>query len=71
MQEVDAPVEPVKAVDPVASYQAWHKRTLAGLGAFLRSHYIVIAPLAAEVQQLVPEDAPDAIKAVLLQNLYL
>ena len=74
MQEADAPAEPVDSVtshDPLASYEAWRKRTLASLAAFLRSNYIVIAPLAEQIQQLLPEDAPAAIKTALLQNLYL
>lgn len=67
MQEADAPANP--PADPGSSFQAWQKRTLAAFTAFLRSHYMVLAPLASQVQELLGSDVPGGIKEVVTRHL--
>lgn len=69
MQEVGAPAE--APTDSAASFEAWQKRTLGAFRAFLRSRYMLIAPLASQVQELLGPDVPVGVKQVVTQNLYL
>lgn len=65
MQEADAPA------DSVASFEAWQQRTLAAFRAFLRNHYMVMVPLASQVQELLDSGVSDNVKQVVSQNLFL
>lgn len=51
------------------SFQAWHKRTLAAFTAFLRSHSVVIAPLAPQIQDLLGTNVSDDVQKVVSRHL--
>ena len=65
MQEADAPA------DSFASFEAWQQRTLAAFRAFLRNHYVVMVPLASQVQELLSSGVSENVKQVVTQNLCL
>ena len=69
MQEAGVPAE--APTDSTASFEAWQKRTLAAFRAFLRSRYMLIAPLASQVQGLLGPDVPVSVNKVVTQNLCL
>lgn len=51
------------------SQKAWRARTLAALGAFLRSHYIHVAAVAPMIEQQLGDGIPDDAKHVVMRNL--
>ena len=65
---MDEGYSPYSAVD---SQKAWRKRTLAALGAFLRSHYLHVARVAEQIEQQLSEGVSEDIKHVVLTNLNL
>ena len=53
------------------SRMAWRRRTLAALGAFLRRHYMNVAPVASQIEQEVTEGTSSDVKEVVMRNLEL
>lgn len=53
------------------SFKAWRSRTLAALGAFLRSHYLHVAPVAAQIEQQLGDGTADDVKQVIMKNVVL
>lgn len=56
---------------PQDSQKAWRSRTLAALGAFLRSHYLHAASVAAQIEQQLGDGTADDVKQVVMQNIVL
>ena len=52
------------------SQKAWRRRTRAALGAFLRTHYMHVPPVATQIEQQLEEVAED-VKFVVHRNLIL
>ena len=67
----DAMEEDDSAYSAQDSKKAWRSRTLAALGAFLRSHYMHVAPVAPQIEQLLGDGIAEDIKQVVLKNLIL
>ena len=63
MEDVDA------AYSVQDSQKAWRGRTLAALGAFLRSHYMHVADVAPQIEQQLGNGAADDAKHVVMRNL--
>ena len=53
------------------SQKAWHGRTLAALGAFLRSHYLHVACVATQIEQQLGDVTADDVKQVVIRNVVL
>lgn len=63
MEDVDA------AYSTQDSQKAWRGRTLAALGAFLRSHYMHVAAVAPQIEQQLGDEIADDAKHVVMRNL--
>lgn len=53
------------------SQKAWRSRTLAALGAFLRSHYMHAASVTAQIEQQLGAGVADDVMQVVTRNLVL
>lgn len=53
------------------SQQAWRTRTLAALGAFLRSHYMHVASVAVQIEQQLDDGVAEDVKSVVRRNMLL
>ena len=53
------------------SQKAWRSRTLAALGAFLRSHYLHVAAVAVQIEQQLGDGSADDVKQVVMKNVVL
>lgn len=53
------------------SQKAWRNRTLAALGAFLRTYYMHVASVAAQIEQQLEEGVAEDVKHVVQRNLIL
>lgn len=70
MDEQDT-AENAPVYSPQESRKAWHTRTLAALGAFLRKHYIDIAAVTSQIEQEAADGVSPDVEEVVLRNLHL
>lgn len=51
--------------------KAWRHRTLAALGAFLRTYYKHVASVASQIEQQLDQGVAEDVKHVVQRNLVL